>query len=1237
MTKRKGKDPLLLDNRYQLKEPLGHGGAGVVYRAIDVTSQRPVAIKQLETSAKGPDEGVTRLQREADLLNRLAHPNIVGFYELGAVDGQPYLVMEYIDGCTLRELLVAQPGPLPVEVVKHIMGCVLSALSAAHQAGITHRDLKPENIMLVGVKPQARLDPATFRPEIKVMDFGLAYLSGEVRITHENLVAGTALYLAPEAVLGKSVDNRADLYAVGVILYELVTGRPPFMGSDPLVVISQHLHATPISPRWHNAKLPSTLASLILNLLAKNPADRYQDAAAAAEELKTIQQTDSEDRPLTRTSLLEAIARGRLVGREREITLFHNAIDKMLGGSGQVIFVEGDPGIGKSRLVREAGVYARLRGVQVFSGHCFDADLALPYQPFIEIVKKYIQANIAPGSTGHVPPNQAAELVRLAPGLEAHLGATPTPVEVSPAEARLRLFEAVVTLLADGPSPLMLILENMHWANRPDFALLLHLAQAVARHHRLLLVVTYRGSRAQTDSSQILTKTLNELNRLDLAGHLRLNPLDAHHVTELLETLLEGEVSASFSQAIFEVSEGNPFFVEEILKALIEDGRMYRDPDLGRWEGVNLEGLEIPASIKDVIGRRIEKLSQTHHRILELAALLGRRFRVDALLAAVEDELNEAEVLDTLEEAVNMQLISRVPPNNGDQTDIYVFEHSLLRSTLSDSLTFRQQIRLHRQIAHTLEKLNQSQSHSIAAADELAYHFSIAGGEDTEKAISYSLIAVDNALQVYASEVAAKHYQMILDLLDEDDIPRRVWVLEQLGDLYFHRTRQMVDAVAAYEWAIQLWQKAANPDPPALIRLYRKMGEIARYWQGGHMERVDTYLIEAIQLLDQDPAQAESLERARVLAAMAFNLNARGATKSAEESALNLAQKAAHLAKRLNGADEETIALDALQRIYRKQGNLDAAHEIDRRRLDLIPRLNNPTEAVDANLGASQMGWETGDLAAATEFCLEALTLARRTDNIGGQWEALRRLVMLHLQWGRLPNAVTYARQGVELGPRAGLLEFGEPVEALFRTQLAILQTLQGENEAAARELAELSALYPTTEALPYHFALGWLNYENEDWDEAELNLESGHAFPPPFLPARFDLVLLVEVYGHLGDEETLNHVWPAAQTEAGRWESPYLLAILNRGVGAFHTLQEEWADAEAAFKRALAVTHRTTLWYQDARTWLDYGRMLVRRNEPGDLDMARDCLSEAQHMFLNFGAYALAEKAWIEVTRLSQ
>lgn len=223
------------------------------------------------------------------------------------------------------------------------------------------------------------------------------------------------------------------------------------------------------------------------------------------------------------------------------------------------------------------------------------------------------------------------------------------------------------------------------------------------------------------------------------------------------------------------------------------------------------------------------------------------------------------------------------------------------------------------------------------------------------------------------------------------------------------------------------------------------------------------------------------------------------------------------------------------------------------------------------------------------------------------------------------------------LGPRTSVLEFGRPIESIFRLHLALLYALQGQSEPAARQLAELKGLYLTPEMPPYRSALGWYYYELQAWDEARTYLEQSPGFPPPFLPVRFDLIFLIEIYGQLGDGVALRKINQAAEAEVQRWQMPYLTSILRRGWGIFYAGQARWEEAEAAFKQALAATHRQTFWYQDARTWLEYGRMLARRNQPGDAGLAQELLNEAQSMFLSFGAQALAEKAWVEATRLSQ
>jgi serine/threonine protein kinase len=292
----------LLNRRYRLDAEIGRGGMGVVYRAYDTLLERPVGLKILGKAGLG-SEGRTRLLREARAVAQLNHRTIVSLYDVGGADeagGASFIVMELVEGQSLF-----QRRPQSLDETLSIAGQICTALEHAHAHAIVHRDLKPENVLIT--------------PEglVKLMDFGLAR-SVASRLSSEGAIAGTAFYLAPEQALGQEIDGRVDLYALGVILYELTTGRLPFTGDDLLTVISQHLHAPVVPPSTYNVALPPALDALIVQLLSKQPRDRPASAAQVRQALEHIASAGAEAVPVARLSLLDRLVRGRLVGRERE-------------------------------------------------------------------------------------------------------------------------------------------------------------------------------------------------------------------------------------------------------------------------------------------------------------------------------------------------------------------------------------------------------------------------------------------------------------------------------------------------------------------------------------------------------------------------------------------------------------------------------------------------------------------------------------------------------------------------------------------------------------------------------------------------------------------------------------------------------------------------------------------------------------------------------------------------------
>ena len=259
-------EPILLANRYRVERELGRGGMAKVYRGTDTVLGRPVAIKLLAAQYAEDADFVARFRREAQAAARLNHPNLVGVYDTGTDEGVHFIVMEYVEGRTLADFLEGGGRVAPGRAAE-IGDLVLRALQAAHAQGVIHRDIKPANIMI------------TSAGEVKVTDFGIARLSsGTETLAATSAVLGTASYLAPEQARSEPVDGRADLYALGCVLYEMVTGRPPFVGDSAVSVASKHVLEVPAPPSSLNRDVSPDLEAVILRALAKDPEDRYASA-----------------------------------------------------------------------------------------------------------------------------------------------------------------------------------------------------------------------------------------------------------------------------------------------------------------------------------------------------------------------------------------------------------------------------------------------------------------------------------------------------------------------------------------------------------------------------------------------------------------------------------------------------------------------------------------------------------------------------------------------------------------------------------------------------------------------------------------------------------------------------------------------------------------------------------------------------------------------------------------------
>jgi len=970
-----------LKNRYQIEAVLGRGAMGVVYRARDTELDREVAIKVLPFA--GLDhESRARLQHEARAAAALNHPHIVSVYDAGEEAGAPFIVMELVAGASLRGA-----GPLSLAEVAAIGRQLCEALEHAHAHDVVHRDLKPENVLL------ARGPDG---PVAKLADLGVA-VTGHTRITTEGAIVGTAAYLAPEQALGREVDGRSDLYALGVVLYELVTGRLPFTGDDALVVISQHLHAPVTPPRAFRADLPPALEAIILRLLAKDPAQRFPSARAAAEALAGLALDGAA--PLaaapetSRVALLEQLVRGRLVGRVAELHQLRELWRLAQQGRRHVALISGEPGAGKTRLAHEVVVFARLNGAAVLQGGCYEYEAASPYLPFVEALRRWVHEQSTETLRARAGP-MAAELVKLAPELEARLGRIAPSPPLGASEERLRLFDHVARLLQGlaGDHGLLLFIDDLHWADAGSLALLHYLMRNLERE-RLLVLATYRE--VELDRAHPLAAALVEWERERLITRVRLERFQLEETAALLASLFgQDTVSPEFAAVVHGETEGNPFFIEEVVKSLIEQGQIYRAGS--GWDRKEVRELTIPQSVKAAIGRRLDRLSPGCAEALHTAAAIGKVFAFGELAAS--SAAGEDALLDALDEACGAQLLQ---PR---AAETFAFTHDKIREVLLEELNPIRRRRLHQRIGEGLETLGPGAQRQ---AERLAFHFNQSG--DLARAFRYGMEAARQAEQLFALDEALELYARARECAEALERPADLFAAERGMAGVHSRRGAITEAVLHFARARDLAPSAAERAAvkAALGELYARTG--------------DPRGLEALNeaLVELDPVK-QADELALAMAMVARYHHHRGQHVQAAE----MLEKARVIAEPGGNPETLTFIYTYLAGAFQHLARYDESDRWARLAIALGERAREPLAIAIGNEFLAENAANRGDLS-------DSLVYAQRDREIGLKIGSLDRVA-----WSDMPAGFSLRARGDLDAAEAAARECIELCEKFGETRL---------------------------------------------------------------------------------------------------------------------------------------------------------------------------------------------------------
>ena len=619
---------------------------GEVFLADDTQLGRKVAIKFLTEALEKDQTARERLHREARSATALDHPYICQIHELADIDGRTGIVMEHIAGETVQARL--RHSPLAAKEALQIAAEIAEALEEAHKHRVVHRDLKPSNVML------------TEQGHVKVMDFGLAkrapLTSGSgadaetvAPITESGVRVGTPGYMAPEQLLGGEADERSDIFAFGILLYELLAGVHPFTRASASDTMSAIVQKTPAPLAQYAKDAPEAAGTMLNRLLAKDPRERYQSFADVRVDLDQLAETSGQTPMVPHTeSAPPGARRTPYVGRRSERAELRRIMEGAVAGQGALVLLGGEPGVGKTRLAEEVLAEARQRGCLALTGRCYEMEGTPPFIPWVEVVEH--SARITPRvAFREVLGDAATEMAKLVPELRRMFPDIPQPIELPPAQQRRYLFNSFLEFVERGAriTPQVVLIDDLQWADESTLLLLQHLAQQLERIP-LLIVGTYRD--VDLDVERPFAGMLEALTRQRLATKLALGRLSEHGVAEMLKALSNLDPPPALVTAVYAETEGNPFFTEEVFHHLAEEGRILDEH--GEWRNdLRVEDFEVPEGVRLVIGPRLKRLSDEARRVLAGAAIVGRSFDI-GLLEALADAEGEA-----LEEAESAKLI----------------------------------------------------------------------------------------------------------------------------------------------------------------------------------------------------------------------------------------------------------------------------------------------------------------------------------------------------------------------------------------------------------------------------------------------------------------------------------------------------------------------------------------------------------------------------------------------------
>ncbi len=891
-------------------------------------------------------------------------------------------------------------------------------------------------------------------------------------------------------------------------------------------------------------------------------------------------------------------------GREAEFTHLRELVHSALDSLGSIVLLGGGPGVGKTRLALEAAHYASGCGFGFLMGHCYEREVLRPYLPFEEIIEMALRETPGVEEFRAAIADNAVELAQIAPRLRRLFPDIPPPAELPPQETRRYLFQVVSETLIRVARrvPLFLVLDDLHWADEPSLALLMHLANRVARFP-IVIVATYRD--AEVDITPALKRTLEELYRTGLSP-IRLQALADRDVAVMLRDLSRREPPEQFVKLVFEETQGNPFFVEELYKHLAEEKKIF-DPSGGFRHDIKLGETEVPDRVRLIVSRRLERLGPAAKHVLTAAAVIGRSFSFK-LLEALLSDIDIDDLLTSVEQAQRMGLI--ISSSEGPEAP-FRFAHEIVRQTLLADISLPRRQRLHLRVADALEKVDASVNNDRVA--EIALHLVHAGSAaNRQRTGDFLTLAGRAAVEAGGYEAALIHFESALSRVDENDLRRRAELL--------YSTAIAERGLGRWENAHLRWEEAlsiftAQGDREAIGKVCFRIAQ--GFTWAGHWREAGEIAARGLSRLEG----AISGDRALLLATLGLSKAVEGDYQAAQEAFKTGLAVAEELSDRgLRGA---ILA-------FRLQFNFFF--------LRLREGLEDSRES--AELAAPGSGpWPRAQRLCWTQGALHHLGRVQEAAKVGEELEPLATrighvaaLSYCHrlgawAEFGKQPDLIQLEdklQQDLDANRAAGLDVF----VALSHTQLSVAEFLRGNWDKGLKHAEE--ACRPQAPHVMRALNIGTLFRQkayagDRDGAFALLRQHSeklARAREANTYGSWAMLLLVIEGLVVLGERGQAAALYPRVRGLIAT--GTVCLAFISRFpqtiAGVANAAARQWNAAEQHFQIALRQAQDFPYVVELAEVRRFYGAMLIERDESSDHEYARALLTQARDTYNQVG-----------------